>query len=169
MKTIIRISMILNLLFCLRQNAFSQDLDSLPQQQRDSILIEVAKEVVLKYGPGYYREYKRPVITRSQVPPLGEVNLTGDDANRIIYEVVFLYDDTKELLDFDFAAKVAIWGDTYKPIRVLFGNGFIKKTPEVDLRSGKTVDQVPYQQAPEWMREYFKDIRSKEEDKEKAD
>lgn len=138
------------------QETSSQNLDSLPQQQRDSILIEVAKEVVLKYGPGYYREYKRPVITRSQVPPLGEVNLTGDDANRIFYEVVFLYDKSKEQLSYDFAARVLIWSDSRKPIDVMFGNGLGRVIPEVNQRSTKEdIDQVPYQQADEWMRKYI--------------
>lgn len=138
------------------QETSSQNLDSLLQQQRDSILIEVAKEVVLKYGPGYYREYKRPVITRSQVPPLGEVNLTGDDANRIFYEMVFLYDKSKEQLSYDFAARVLIWSDSRKPIDVMFGNGLGRVIPEVNQRSTKEdIDQVPYQQADEWMRKYI--------------
>lgn len=139
------------------QETSSQNLDSLLQQQRDSILIEVAKEVVLKYGPGYYREYKRPVITRSQVPPLGEINLTGDDANRIFYEMVFLYDKSKEQLSYDFAARVLIWSDSRKPIDVMFGNGLGRVIPEVNQRSTKEdIDQVPYQQADEWMRKYIK-------------
>lgn len=138
------------------QETSSQNLDSLLQQQRDSILIEVAKEVVLKYGPGYYREYKRPVITRSQVPPLGEINLTGDDANRIFYEMVFLYDKSKEQLSYDFAARVLIWSDSRKPIDVMFGNGLGRVIPEVNQRSTKEdIDQVPYQQADEWMRKYI--------------
>jgi len=169
MKNNDKIIYIIILLYSLCLNTFSQDLDSLPQQQRDSILIEVAKEVVLKYGPGYYREYKRPIITRRQILPMGDINVTGKNAGRIFYEVIFLYDETKELLEYDFAARVAIWGDTHKPIRVLFGNGFIKKIPEVDLRSSKTVDQVPYQQTAEWMREYVKALRNKDKDGEKAD
>ena len=108
MKNNDKIIYIIILLYSLCINTFSQDLDSLPQQQRDSILFEVAKEVVLKYGPGYYREYKRPVIKRRQVPPLGEINLTGDNANRFFYEVIFLYDETKKRLEYDFAAKVTI-------------------------------------------------------------
>lgn len=39
----------------------AQNLDSIPEKQRDSILISVAKEVVLKHGSGYYREYKEPL------------------------------------------------------------------------------------------------------------
>lgn len=136
---------------------FSQNLDSLPQQQRDSILIEVAKDVVLTYGPGYYREYKRPIIKRRQVPPLGDINLTGDNANRIFYEVIFLYDKSKEQLSYDFAARVLIWSDSRKPIDVMFGNGLGRVIPDVNLRSTKEdINQVPYQQAAEWMREYIK-------------
>ncbi len=168
MKANIQILFILILLSCLCQKAISQDLDSLPQQQRDSILIEVAKDVVLKFGPGYYREYKRPVIKRRQVPPLGEINLTGDNANRFFYEVIFLYDETKERLEYDFAAKVTIWGDSRKPIEVMFGNGIGRVIPEVNLRSTKEdINQVPFQQVDEWRRRYRRMTHNK--DGEEAD
>ncbi len=164
MKANIQILFILILLSCLCQKAISQDLDSLPQQQRDSILIEVAKDVVLKFGPGYYREYKHPVIKRRQVPPLGKINLTGDNAYRVFYEVIFFYDKTKELLEYDFAAKVNIWGDTHEPINVLFGNGFGKNISEISLRStGDEINQVPYQQVDERRRERIKTLLENDE------
>ncbi|WP_455497999.1 hypothetical protein [Coprobacter sp.] len=34
--------------------------EKMPQNQRDSILIEAAKSAILKYAPGYYRDYKKP-------------------------------------------------------------------------------------------------------------
>ena len=67
----------------------SQTLDKMPKNQRESLLVAVAKEVVMKFGPDYYREYPPPVIERHQVPPKGEINPTGEMAGRIIFWVIF--------------------------------------------------------------------------------
>jgi hypothetical protein len=120
----------------------SQNPDSLPSAQRDSMLISIAKEVVLKYGPDYYREYKKPVITQRNVDG-------GKGIGRIIYMVTFLYDKTKEELDLDFAALVSIWGDSGKPHAVRFGNsidGFFRYVREDYLQSNAAIEQTPYQQ-----------------------
>jgi hypothetical protein len=122
---------------------YGQNLDSLPQTKRDSILISIAKEVALTHGPGYYREYKAPVIKRAIYPE--EID-EGKNAGRIIYSVIFLYDKTKEQLEMDVAAAVAIWGDSGKPQGVRFGNGLIRLIPETGLRSGEVIEQVPYEQ-----------------------
>ena len=46
--------------------------EKIPLKQRDSILIETAKNAVLKYAPGYYRDYKKPeVIFRGAAPKEG--------------------------------------------------------------------------------------------------
>src|SRR5574344_531163 len=148
---------------------FSKNLDAISKQERDSLLILTAKDVVLKYGPGYYRDYKLPTIKRGQNPPKGVQNPTGKDANRGYYDVVFHYDTNKELLEYDYAYWVKIWSDTGKPSIVVFGNGMAKIIPEVDLRSGKTVNQVPYQQVDEWQRKHIKRSLKKENDREGAE
>jgi hypothetical protein len=101
----------------------SQNLDSMPKIKRDSILIAKAKEAVLRYGPGYYREYKTPVIEEYITPPKGPDNVTGENAGRKAYIVTFLYDTIKELLEEEFAAEVSIWADTNIPVSIMFGNG----------------------------------------------
>jgi hypothetical protein len=101
----------------------SQNLDSIPKAKRDSILIARAKETVLTYGPDYYREYKKPVIERGQVLPKGAINVTGENANRVFYVVIFPYDKTKELLAEEFAVMVRFWADAGTPMSVRFGNG----------------------------------------------
>jgi len=113
------------ILLCLNCNTviMSQSLDSIPTAKRDSILIAIAKEVVLKYGLDYYREYKQPVIERSVVPEKGAINKTGLNAGRVLYKVTFLYDKTQETLEWNYAAKVTIWADTRHPTGVDFGNG----------------------------------------------
>lgn len=156
-------------LFLLGYNSvsLSQNLDSYPQAKRDSILVSIAKEVILKYGPGYYREFSNPEIKRLKFPPKGERNSTGENANRIYYIVTFRYDKTKELLEFDFAAFVRFWADTGIPDAVSFGNGigvnipeshakkFISKKqknkedtiPKNDNQIEEYIEPIPYQQA----------------------
>ena len=41
--------------------------DSIAKKKLDKKLIKIAKEVVLQHGPGYYREYKEPVIKYRRV------------------------------------------------------------------------------------------------------
>jgi hypothetical protein len=124
----------------------SQNLDSLPQERRDSILISTANEVVLRYGPGYYREYKQPLIERNQIPEKGPTNPTGENIGRILYNVMFLYDKTKELLEKDFAAVIDVWGDTGKPILIYFGNGWGRFIPEGEWESDAVIEQTLYQE-----------------------
>jgi len=130
--------------------AISQNLDSIPKTQRDSILLTKAKEVVLKYGPGYYREFKEPVIERVEsIPPKGAVIPKGAITYRFLYEVIYLYDESKEQLEEDFAAKVIFPSATGEPASVLFGNGIGIRIPkDTDLRSGEEVEPIPYQPRP---------------------
>ena len=44
--------------------------EKMPPNQRDSILIETAKNAVLKYAPGYYRDYKKPEVILKKTVPL---------------------------------------------------------------------------------------------------
>jgi len=62
-----------------------------------------------------------------------------------------------------------IFREYYKPSIVVFGNGMAKIIPEVDLRSSKTVNQVPYQQVDEWQRKHIKRSLKKENDREGAE
>ena len=122
----------------------SQNLDSIPAVQRDSLLIAMAKEVILKYGPDYYREYKPPVIERKIWPLKGERNPEGKNAGRVYYEIVYLYDKTVELLDWDFAAEVRIWADTKTLCDVLFGCNVGIRIPDDGLRSGEEIEPIRY-------------------------
>ena len=127
--------------------ATAQNLNSITAAKRDSILISIAKEVILKYGPDYYREYSKPIIEKSIVPPKGEINKTGKNAGRVSYIVTFLYDKTEETLG-DYAAKVSIWGDTRKPSMVMFGNGMgIGISESTDWRVDTPVEPIIYQES----------------------
>ena len=61
--------------------------EKMPPNQRDSILIETAKNAVLKYAPGYYRDYKKPeVILYGAVPKDYRIK---KDRGRLFYQVTF--------------------------------------------------------------------------------
>ena len=123
MKIITKI--ILAILLCVGYDTTkAQNLDLMPIAKRDSLLIATAKEIVLKHGSDYYREYQPPTVKRSQVPPKGELNPGGANAGRVLYNVLFIYNKEKEQLGYDFAASVNFWEDTGKPASVFFGNGW---------------------------------------------
>ena len=124
----------------------AQNLDNLPTEKRDSLFKAKSKEIILRYGPGYYREYKAPTIERIVVPP-SETNPEGTNVGRAFYTIIYWYDKTKERLEEDFAAKVKIWADTGEPASVLFvcNYGYIldrKKT-----RDPKEQPPIPYVQS----------------------
>ena len=148
MKYIKQIFLILLLSISFNATVTAQYLNAMPVAKRDSLLIAIAKEVVLKYGPDYYREYSKPIIERQTVPQKGETNPSGVNAGRIIYRITFLYDKTEEVLQFDYAAKVSIWADTSHPANVFFGNGHVRGIQEgTDWRNDTTIEPVPYQAA----------------------
>ena len=120
----------------------SQNLDSLPQVQRDSILITIAKETVLKYGPGYYREHMEPKIERIQISNEGKSGVKN--ANRVYYWVNLFIDPEDAVFEWGFAARVSIWADSRKPSIAQFGSGFAAFIPEVELRNAEEIKQVPY-------------------------
>jgi hypothetical protein len=58
------------------------NLDSLSKSKRERYLIAKAKETVLKYGPDYYRDYKKPEIIRGQISSKAKENV-----GRIYYNI----------------------------------------------------------------------------------
>ena len=91
--------------------------EKMPPNQRDSILIETAKNAVLKYAPGYYRDYKKPeVILKKTVPDKG--------LGKFFYLVTYFYDPQKEKFPKDYIVKVYIWADNGKASIMYFMNGW---------------------------------------------
>jgi hypothetical protein len=120
----------------------SQNLESMPKTKRDSILIAKAKKCVLRYGAGYYREYKPPVIEEYITPQKGLNNVTLENAGRKAYIVTFLYDTLIELLGEKFAAEVSIWADTGIPVSITFGNGLGVLTEEVESKTEQEQEEM---------------------------
>ena len=147
MKTIKQTIFIIFMLASYNTVILSQNLDSLSTAERDSLLIALAKEFVLKCGPDYYREYKEPVITKEKILPKGEGNPEGRYAGREYYNVTFLYDQSEEKLIYDYCAQVSILADTGYPYSVMFGNGMGRGFREnVDWRS-IPVQPILYEEA----------------------
>lgn len=100
------------------------NLDKMNESERNQYLIKLAKEVTKNFGPGYYREYSKPVIVKE----VFETNLKHDELRKLIgreyYTVTFPYDKTKEHLETDYTSQVKIWKDTGEPFAVGFGNGW---------------------------------------------
>ena len=146
MRTIKQIFFII--LLCISYNTtIAQNLSSMPVVKRDSLLISIAIEVVLKYGPDYYREYSKPIIERQTVPQKGEINPSGVNASRVSYRVTFPYDKAEETLEWDYAAKVQIWADTGNPTGVDFGNGIGIGFQEGSDWRNVTIEPISYQEA----------------------
>ena len=148
MKTITKTIVVILLCVSYSTVSMTQNLRSMPVTERDALLISIAKEAVLTYGPDYYREYREPIIERGQIPPKGELNPDGNNAGRYFFTVTFPYDRTQERLEWDFAAEVAIWEDTVQPAVVSFGNGLGFGFPENRLRStSDVIETMPFQSA----------------------
>ena len=94
--------------------------EKMPPNQRDSILIETAKAAVLKYAPGYYRDYKKPeVILYGAVPKDYRIK---KDRGRLFYQVTFFYDPLKEKYAKNYIVQVLIWADNGKVCSMYFMN-----------------------------------------------
>lgn len=128
------------------------DLGKLEEGKRNEYLIQIGKEVTKQFGPRYYREYKQPIISAvEKFDSDDERPEIAKNIGREYYTVTFLYDQSKESLDFGFASKVRIWKDTGEPLGVIFGNGYGKNFLFISYKQFQTLgidstDQIPYQQ-----------------------
>lgn len=142
------VCILISMLSCF--GAIAQNLGKMDKVQRDKYLIELSTEVIKKFGPGYYRNVV-PVITDGVFETTDKRPEIKKNIGREYYEVTYSYDKSKELLDFDFSAKVRIWKDSGEPSEVIFGNGygrnffFLSYKEQTDARA--TIEVVPYQQA----------------------
>ena len=135
---------------------YAQNLINMPETERNKILIQKAKETVLKHGPGYYREFKPPVIELRIDDESGGMPCTTEEEalkidGRIVYSVGFPYDMDYELMGYGggLAAHVFIWGDTGVVFKVSFGNGTsVRDLDKLSTRSDGQVEVIPYERRP---------------------
>jgi len=147
------------------------NIDRLPQPERDSALIAIAKQIILKYGPDYYEEnepliIKRRVLTKEDEGEGGSRLAAGARAGRIEYEVGYLMpQEYREKYPdrYPYTVRVSIWEDTGLVGSMMFGGygcGSIGLDPNADpspdafifVKGGKTrvVQQREYEQ---WKRD----------------
>ena len=99
--------------------------DSIAKKKLDKKLIKNAKEVVLQHGPGYYREYKEPVIKYRRVTSATrDLHYLVKEKNmgRVYYTVEYPYDIKKEVFSSVYSAKVYFWEDL-TVFDIFFGHG----------------------------------------------
>lgn len=141
MKTLNKITLIILVCMNCINMTKAQNTGTMSAAKRDS-LISLAKEVVLKLGPDWYREYKSPVIEERKHDG------SWSKAGRIYYHVAFPYDRTQEKLAWYYAAEVDIWEDTFEPFSVGFGNGLgLNLWTVKDWRTDTTLPIMEYQDA----------------------
>ena len=145
------------------------NFDRLPQPERDSALIAIAKQIILKYGPDYYDENEPLIITRYVVDKEEEEHhksITGARAGRVGYSVGYLM--TKEYRErhpdrYPYTVLISIWEDTGLVSSMMFnelGTAYLDLDPNADpgpdayifVKGGKTraVRQRDYEQ---WKRD----------------
>lgn len=130
--------------------AMAQDLGKMNGVQRDKYLVDLSTQVIKKFGPDYYRNVT-PIITEGVFESDDKRSEIKSNIGREYYEITYSYDKSKEVLDFDFSAKVRIWKDSGEPCDVVFGNGygknffFLSYKEQTDTRA--IIEVVPYQQA----------------------
>ena len=111
----------------LQTKAFAQNLDTMENDERTKVLLRIAKDSVMEYGPDFYREYGQPKIEHECVSrdtkDLTEREIK-ENFGRSFYSVEYSFDETIESFDWFYAAKVYIWGDTGLVFSIDFGNGF---------------------------------------------
>ncbi|NDV64578.1 hypothetical protein [Bacteroides sp. 224] len=110
-------------------SSFSQNLEKMKKEQRDVLLVEIAKNAVKKYAPGYYREYGKPKIEKNIIDKQ-ESKESGYKIGRISYKVIFPYDESIEFFYYGFSAAVYIWEDTGRAFVILVGNSGGRHLPE---------------------------------------
>jgi hypothetical protein len=124
------------------------NLDKLIEKERNKYLIKVAKEAVMKRGPGYYREVAPPIIKRDIITLSRYTWLYEKYPGRAYYTVEYPFDDTAESFEGDFSAKVFIWEDTGVVFRITFGNGWgMNNLDNPEAWEGRT-DIMPFERRP---------------------
>jgi hypothetical protein len=94
------------------------NLGKMSEKERNEYLVKLAKEVIMNFGPDYYRDLP-PIIEEGKNDFFKGKDIEG----REYYKVTFPYDETKETLEWSFSAEVMIWKDTGEPLGVTFGTG----------------------------------------------
>ena len=129
-------------------------LSQMDSVKRYEYLVKLAREVVLNFGPGYYREGMNPEISpiRMYLDSTHVKQFPEDRKNigRKYYVVTIPYDHAQEQLEWGYAANVEIWEEDGEPKGVMFGHGlgihFTSRPYREWVKEGIKEDEImPYQ------------------------
>ncbi|MFR0679377.1 hypothetical protein [Dysgonomonas mossii] len=106
---------------------WAQNLDKMKEPEKKEALLRIAKEIIMEYGPDYYREYGEPEIKRGIAgkDDIQRFSLENEKKykNKVFYTVKYFYNKNEEAFRRDYSAYVFIWGDTGEAFKVYFGGG----------------------------------------------
>ena len=129
-------------------------LSQMDSVKRYEYLVKLAREVVLNFGPGYYRDNMNPEISpiRMYLDSTHVKQFPEDRKNigRKYYVVTIPYDHAQEQLEWGYAANVEIWEEDGEPKGVMFGHGlgihFTSRPYREWVKEGIKEDEImPYQ------------------------
>lgn len=122
--------------------------DSIAKMKLDNKLIKLSKQVVLKHGPDYYREYKEPVIRYRRVSKAARdlhPSIIKKHMGLVYYTVEYPYDMEEEIFYGEYAAKVYFWEDL-TIFHVSFGHGMGIRDYDKLSRAEKNKIVIPFKQ-----------------------
>ena len=134
-------------LLSLSEVVTAENLDSLSTERRNKKLIKLAKEVVLRHGPGFYREYKPPVIKSLRISDkIKDLRISFIEKNRgrSYYTVEYPYNRKEEIFWGLYSAKVYVWGDTGKVFNIRFGGFCIENYDTLTEKEKRQIKTVQY-------------------------
>lgn len=125
-------TLLFSLVLIFSLSLYSQDaninLAGMKKKERNAYLVKKSKDVIMNFGPRFYREYGKPEISGPEI-----YEIKGNDiyhrpvidkfVGMEYYTVTFRYDMEKEYFEWDYAAVVEIWNDG-EPKTVKFGEGY---------------------------------------------
>ncbi|MCI5560181.1 MAG: hypothetical protein MR396_02095 [Phocaeicola sp.] len=113
-------------MMCMYLPNHAQKLSDLPQKEREAYLIKKAKEIYEeKEWKEFYREFGEPEIqqVRMVMDTPKSINTYSDSKKGdIYYKVIFRYDESKEEMEEDYAAKVIIRDRDGKAVAIELGS-----------------------------------------------
>lgn len=105
--------------------------EKMTEKEKQAYMLKLSYEIIQEFGPGYYRA-DAPYVFETDKYDTGAPDLK-QYVGKELRVVKFLYDKSKEMFETDYLAKVAFWGDSGKPLDVMFG-----------CNLGVTFARVPY-------------------------
>ena len=117
MKTTRILTLWLGLIVLAPITTIAQDLNKMPKAKRDSCLLAITKDMLLKFGDErFYKEMTKAIIDSTTFSIKNEIP-------RDVYQVTYYYDSTKFTMNPLYLARVHLDKVTGKPLNLRFGTG----------------------------------------------